>query len=164
MRRFCHHRPGSGLLSDHHDPGEIFVYRRIELLQKLSRSDILVPAVFVGDPFALFPPVIQIKHGRDSIHPDAIHMVFLKPEYRIGNKETPDLITIIVEYQGTPVGVLTLAGIQMLIQRCSVKSCKSVSILREMGRYPVNDYADAVAVALIDQVHEILRASVAAGD
>ena len=37
------------------------------------------------------------------------------------------------------------------------------SSLREVGRHPVDDHADAVLVAVIDEVHEVLRRAVAAG-
>ena len=39
-----------------------------------------------GTPLPIFFTVIQIKHGSDCIHPDAVNMELPQPEQHIGNR------------------------------------------------------------------------------
>lgn len=50
--------------------------------------------------------------------------------------------------------------IRIFIERFSVKIRKTMRILRKMRRYPVQDYADLIAVQGIDQILKVLRRSV----
>ena len=49
------------------------------------------------------------------------------------------------------------AGILVLVERSSVEAGKSVGVRGEVGRNPVDDYADAVLVELINEVLEIIN-------
>ena len=51
----------------------------------------------------------------------------------------------------------------MLVERRAVELPQAVAVAGEMGRHPVQHHADAVLVAEVDEVHEILRRAVAAG-
>src|SRR3954449_6371760 len=51
------------------------------------------------------------------------------------------------------------SGIGRVIFVSSVEIPETVFILREVGRHPVEDHADAVLMKLIDQPHEVLRRS-----
>ena len=53
--------------------------------------------------------------------------------------------------------MLALAWIGMLVQRRAVKAGKPVSIFREMAGHPIDDHADVVLVAVIDEKLEVVR-------
>jgi hypothetical protein len=38
-----------------------------------------------------------------------------------------------------------------------------VVVLWEMGWHPIDDHADSVLVAMVDEIHEVLRPAIAAG-
>ncbi len=59
--------------------------------------------------------------------------------------------------------MLALARVGVLVQRGAVEAAQAVGVAGEVGRHPVDDHADAVLVAVVDEVHEILRRAVAAG-
>jgi hypothetical protein len=59
--------------------------------------------------------------------------------------------------------VTALERIGVLVQRCAVKTAEPVRIVREVPRHPVEQHADALAVAGIDQCGKILRRAEAAG-
>ncbi len=133
------------------------------MLEELDCLQVLVSAVFVGDPLAVLATVIQIQHGCNSIDAKSVDMVILYPVQGIGQKEVFDLRTAIVEDLGAPVGMLALPRIGMLVDRVSVKLDQALGILREVRRHPVQDNADLVLVQVVDHVLEILRRSIAGG-
>ena len=83
-------------------------------------------------------------------------MELLKPEQCTAYEEVANLCLFIVEYICSPVGMFAAAGIGMLIYGSSVKSCKSVSVLGEVCRNPVEYYAYAVIVHIIYEILEVL--------
>ena len=133
------------------------------MLEELDGLEVFIAAVLVGDPLAVPAAVIQIQHGSDSIHAQAVDVIFIQPVEGIGPEEIGHLVHLIIEDLGTPVRVLSLAGVRMLVQRLSVKIRKAVSISREVGRNPVQNDADALLVQIVDKIHEFLRAAVAGG-
>ena len=56
--------------------------------------------------------------------------------------------------------MFALSGICIFVSGGSVKICQSVSVSREMGRNPVQDDPDLVAVHIVDKITEIFRSSV----
>ena len=60
---------------------------------------------FVGHPLAVLLSVIQIKHGRYSVYPDAVYVELPQPEQHIGDQEILHLGLAVVEYLGPPVRV-----------------------------------------------------------
>ena len=59
--------------------------------------------------------------------------------------------------------MLALPRVGVLVAGRAVELAQAVAVAREVGRHPVEDHADAVLVAVIDEVHEVLRRAVAAG-
>ena len=131
------------------------------MLKKLHRFQVFVAAVLVRHPFALFFAIIQIQHGCHRVHPQAVHVHLLHPEQSIGNEEIAHLIFPIIKNLRAPVGMLTLAGIRILVHAGAVKFRQPMAVSRKMGRYPVQDHADLVPVQVIDHVHEIPGRAVA---
>ena len=90
-------------------------------------------------------------------------MELLEPEQRVAHQERPHLVAPVVEDQRSPVLVLALPRVGMLVERRAVELRQPVLILRKMARHPVEDHADAMAMALIDEVAEIIRRAEPAG-
>ena len=53
--------------------------------------------------------------------------------------------------------MLALADILIFVTAPTVKFVKTVSVLREMGRYPVEDNAYSLTVTLVHKIHKVLR-------
>ena len=68
----------------------------VEMTQKLYGVNILLAAIAVGDPFTLFSRIIKIDHGSNSIDPQTVYMVLVKPEKGVGNEEIADLFSAII--------------------------------------------------------------------
>src|SRR4030042_2648271 len=69
----------------------------------------------------------------------------------------------IVKNEAVPVGMDALSGITVLIEMSAIKISQPVLITGKMGRHPVKDYSYIMLVQTVNEVHEILRAAVAAG-
>ena len=78
-------------------------------------------------------------------------------------QERPHLVAAVVEDQRAPVAVLALARIGVLVERGAVELGQAVPVLREVAGHPVEDHADAVAMARVHEVAEVVRRAEAAG-
>ncbi len=72
-----HVRPGGGFLGDHHHAGMLGVDHRVGVLDELDGFQILVAAVFVGNPVLL--GIIQVQHRGHRVHPQPVEVKFLQP-------------------------------------------------------------------------------------
>ena len=156
-----HLRPCSRLLRDHHGAFVSSKNQRVQVLKELNRLQILISAVFVRHPLAILFSVIQIQHGCHRIHAKTIHMVFLNPVQGIGKHEILHFILSIVEDLGSPVRMFALPRISIFVQSLAVEFRQSMSIFREVCRYPVEDDADLVFVEIVHQIFEFFRRSIA---
>ena len=132
-------------------------------LRKSIAVEVLAPAELVGNPVALLAAVVEVEHRGHGVDAQAVDVVLVEPEQGVGDQEVADLVAAVVEDVGAPVAVLALAGIGVLVQRGAVEPPQAVAVAGEVGRHPVEDHADAVLVAEVDEVHEVLRRAVAAG-
>src|SRR5206468_12010341 len=89
-------------------------------------------------------------------------MTLLEPEQRVAEQKCPDLVAAVVEDQRAPVLVFALPRIRVLVQRRAVELREAMSILGKVPRHPVEDHAQAVDVALVDEVAEVVRRAEAA--
>ena len=83
-------------------------------------------------------------------------MQLLEPVEGVGNEEVAHLVATEVEHERAPVGVLALAGVGVLVERGAVEAGERPVVLREVGRHPVDDHADAPLVQVVDQVAEVV--------
>ena len=131
------------------------------MLKELYRLQIFVAAVLVRAPLSVPATVVQIEHRRDGIHAESVHMVLVHPVERVRNQEVLDLRLAVVKDLGAPVGMLSLSGIRIFIERLSVEIRKSEGIAREMRRHPVEYHTDACLVHAVYKRLKSLRISVA---
>ena len=90
-------------------------------------------------------------------------MIAVHPEHGAGDQEALDLLHAVVKDHRAPFLVLTAAGVGVLIAGGAVEHVQAVAILREVGRDPVQNDADACLVELIHEGHEVLGRAVTAG-
>ena len=90
-------------------------------------------------------------------------MEFLNPIQGICDQEALNLALGIVEYFCSPLRMLAHSGIGIFKQCLAVKICQTMGILWKMGRYPVQNDTDLIAMQHVDQICKILRCSVTGG-
>ena len=120
----------------------------VELAQEADRLEVLVAAVPVGLPLALFAGKVQVQHGGDGVHAQAVEVELLEPVDRVRDQEAQHLVALEVENQRAPVRVAGLDRIVVLVQGRAVEIGQSVPVAREMRRYPVEQHTDALAVEM----------------
>ena len=125
--------------------------RRVQLLQKADRLEVFAAAELVRDPLPGLARVIEIQHRRDRVHAQAVDVILLEPEQRVGQQEIADLVAAVVEDQRAPVLMLALPRIFVLVQRGAVEPREAVRVLRKMSRHPVEDHAEAGLMAGVDE-------------
>ena len=155
--------PGGGLLGHHEHVGVGGEDGGVQLLQEVNGLQILVTAVDVGDPLPVLAAIVQIEHGGDGIHPQAVHVVLLQPEHGGGEEEGADLAAAIVKDVGAPVGVGALAGVGVFIGGGAVELVEAKGIPGEVGGDPVHDDTDTRLMELVDEVFQIIGDAEAAG-
>src|SRR5205814_6230120 len=90
----------------------------------------------------------------------AIGVIFVEPEPGAAGEHGPDFTAAVIEDVAAPVRVIALPRIGVLVEMRPVEICEPVLVPGEMRRDPVENDADAVAVQLIDEKHEVLRRAV----
>ena len=78
-----------GFLGDGQGAGNR-VGQLVEAFQKVDSLQVLVAAVHIWNPLAGFARVIQIQHGSDRVHAQAVDVVLLQPEqaFEMRNERT----------------------------------------------------------------------------
>ncbi len=136
----------------------------VELLDEVHRLQVLPPAELVGNPFPGVAGVVEVQHAGHRIHAQAVNVVHVGQEHRVGEQEGPDLVAPVVEDQGAPVAVLALARVGVLVQVRAVEVGQSVAVLGKMRGHPVQQHPDAFLVTAIHEILEVVRVAVARGD
>src|SRR5271157_3882144 len=111
----------------------------IKLLDEGDRLQVFMTPELIGDPLARLPRVVQVEHGGDGIHAQAVDMVLVQPEHRTGEQESAAFIAPEIVNQGAPVLMFALARILMLVKASAVEERESVAILRETPAGPIED-------------------------
>ena len=155
------HRPGGRFLGDRLGVGMIAIGGEIELLDEFHRLEILVAAEAVGDPLPGAPSVVEVQHGGDRIDPQRIDVVGVEPEERVAGEEVAHLGAAVVEDGAVPLRMESLARVGVLVEVRAVEVREPVLVGREVRGDPVEDHADAAAVQVLDEVHEVLWRAVA---
>ena len=158
-----HAGPGGGLLRVGLDARLAAEHLGVQPLQEADGLEVLAAAMHVGDPFAGLAGVVEVEHGRDGVHAQAVGVVAVQPEHPRREQEAAHLVASVVEDEALPIGMETLAGIGMLVEGGSVEVRQPHLVRGEVRGHPVEDDADPGLVQPIDQVHEVLRGAVPAG-
>jgi len=135
----------------------------VEPPEELDGLQVFPPAEGVGNPLARGARVVQVEHRGHRVHAQAVHVEALAPEQRIGQQEIRHLVPPVVEDQGAPVLVRSLARVFMFVQRRAVKAGQRPVVAREVRRHPVDNHPDPRRVQRIDEVLQVFRRAIAAG-
>ena len=146
--------PRGGLLGDHDDARVVLADRGVELLQQLDGLEVLAAAVDVGQP--LVARVVEVEHRRDGVDAQPVEVELLEPVERVGDEEVAHLGTAEVEDVGAPVELLAATRVGVLVEGGAVEAGERPLVLREVGRDPVDDDAEAASVQLVDEEAELV--------
>ena len=122
-----------------------------------------LPPYLLGIHSPLLAGVVEVEHGGDRVHAQAVDVILVEPEQRAGEQEAAHLVAPEVEDVRFPLGMEALARVGVLVEMRAVEVGEPVRVVGEVRGHPVQDHADAVLVQVVDQVHEVLRRAVAAG-
>ena len=89
--------------------------------------------------------------------------VALQPEQRVRHQEIDDFGAAVIVDQRAPVEMAALQRIGVLVERGAVEMAEAVRIVGEMPGHPVEQHAEAFAMAGVDQRGEIRRRAEPAG-
>jgi hypothetical protein len=150
-------RPGGRFLGDRERAREMSVHLHVERLEEIDRLEVLPTAEAVRFPLAVLAAVVEVEHRGHGIDPQAVDVIPVEPEDRVGDEIIGHLVAAVVEDQRAPVGVFSLARILVFVEGGAIEATQAMCVLREMRRHPVDDHADAGPVQRIDERHECLR-------
>src|SRR3569833_1876983 len=88
-------------------------------------------------------------------------MIPVEPEYSVADQKCAYLITPIVKYVRFPVWMEAFARVSMFVQMRAVEFVEGVYIAGEMRWHPVQYHTEARLVQLFNQVHKMLRCTIA---
>ena len=131
-----HSRPRGRLLGRRDRAGLTPVDDLVVLLEEGHGLEILVAAVLVRHPLALLARVVEVEHGGDGVHADAVRVVLAQPVEGVGQQEVAHLVAAVVEDERAPVGVRAAARVRVLIERGAVEAGQREVVAREVGRAP----------------------------
>ena len=57
----------------------------VHALDEIDGMEILAATELIGDPLTGFAGVVEVEHGGDSIHAEAINVIFVEPEESVGD-------------------------------------------------------------------------------
>src|SRR6266849_3210280 len=158
-----HARPGSGFFGDGEDTWKAGVGDFVHALQESNSVEVLAAAEFVGDPLTGFARIIEIDHGGDGVHAEAVDVVLVEPEEGVGDEIVLNLIAAVVVDQRSPVGMRALAGVGVLVEMGAIELGEAVGVAGEVGGSPIQENADAGTVTTVDEFHQFGGRAVAAG-
>ena len=101
----------------------------------------------------------EVEHRRDGVHAQAVDVVTVEPEQRARDEVVEHLRAPKVEHRGAPVRMEALPRVGVLVEGGAVEMREAVRVHRKVGGHPVEDHADAVLMHVIDEIHEIFRAT-----
>ena len=135
----------------------------IQLLQESDGFQVFLTALAVLLPLAVLAVVVQIQHAGHGVYAQAVDVIFVHPEHGAGDQEAFNFLHAVVEDHGAPLFVFAAAGVGVLVAWGAVEHVQAVTVLRKMGRNPIQNDADACLVELVHKGHEVLWGAIAAG-
>src|SRR5262245_2330093 len=125
-------------------------------------AEVLASTELVRHPLSGFARIVEIERGGDGVDPETVGVIAVEPEERAVEQEVADLVASIVEDERAPVGMFTLPRVGVLVEVGAIEVDEAVWITWEVRRHPVQDDADASAVEMVHEGHELSGAAVAA--
>ncbi len=136
--------------------------RFVQLAQEVYRLQVFPTAVAVRHPLVFLTQVVEVDHGCDGVHAQAVDMVFFEPEQGIGQQEVAYLAATIVKDKRTPAFMFAYTRVGVFIEVRTIEVAEGMAIFGEMRRNPVQDDTDILLVHVVHEILEILGSAVAA--
>ena len=96
--------PGGAFLGDGHDAGMALVADFVEALEEIDRLEIFAAADRIfGTHSPGLARVVEVEHRGHGIHAQAVDVIFVEPEERVGDEEIAHLVAAVVEDERAPV-------------------------------------------------------------
>ena len=157
--------PGKAVefLGDGHRSRKAAVDELVGAAQEGDRFAVFLAPVCVGQPFALFAGIVEVKHRGDRIDAQPVDVEAIDPVKRVAIEEVGDLGAAEIVDRGVPVRLEAFARIGVFVERGAVKPRQPLFVGRKMRRDPVEDDAEARGVRSIDEARERRRIAETAG-
>jgi hypothetical protein len=139
------------------------MHQRIEFAQEVDRAEVLAAAVAVGQPLPRLARVVEVEHRGDGIDAQGVEVELGQPPRGRGQQEAAHLVAFEIEHAGAPVRMQAEPRVVVLVERGAVEARQRERVAREMAGHPVEDHADAGAVAGIHQVLQVVGAAETGG-
>src|SRR6266481_5268836 len=156
-------RPRGGLFGDGEDAGEFAVSDFIHALDEIDGGEIFAAAKLIGDPLAGFAGVVEIEHGGDGVHAQAVDVIFVEPEESVRNQVVLDFVAAVVVDERAPIGMRALARVGVFVEMRAVELREAMRVAREMRGSPIENDADSSLMAAIHKFHEYCGRAITAG-
>ena len=155
--------PRRGFFRNRQRAGMLRVQHFVQVLEEADRFEIFAAAEAVWNPFARLARVIEIEHGRDRVHAQAVEVIFVDPEQRVRNQKILHFVAAVVEDERAPVRMRAFARIGVLVKMRAIEERQAVRVAREMRGRPIENHSDAFLMAAVDEVHKIFGRAKSAG-
>src|SRR6266567_820000 len=129
----------------------------IKFAEEIYGFKIFAAAILIGNPLTLFSRVIEVKHGGNGVHAQAVYVVAFAPEEGVGDKEITDFMAAEIKNQRAPILVSALPWVFVLVKGRAVEIGQGPIVAREMSGNPINENADASLMEGIDKELKIIR-------
>ena len=150
------HGPVGGFLGHGDGAGRARMRHCVQRAQEFHRLQVFAAAMAVRDEVRAARE-IQVEHRGHGVHAQPVEVVFLQPVAGAGQQEALHLVALVIEDVRAPVLVLALARVFIFIERRAVETGEAMRIARKMRRHPVEQHADAGAMAAVDEVLQVIR-------
>jgi hypothetical protein len=154
-------RPGRRLLGDGEAIRVLLAHGAVQRAKELDGLQVLATAEEIGQPFARLAAVVAVEHRGDGVHAQTVDVELLEPVERVRHQEVAHLVAPKVEDEGAPIGVLSDAGIAVLVEGLPIEAAQGEVVAGEVGGDPVENDADARLVAAVHEGAEVVRLAVA---
>src|SRR6267378_2666555 len=94
--------------------------------------EVLPAAMNIWNPLPRLPRIVEVKHRSDSVHPQAVDVIFVEPEKRVADEKIPHLVSAKIENERAPILLFALARVQVLVEIGAIELGQRVGVLWKM--------------------------------
>src|SRR5437879_2306864 len=104
----------------------------VHALDEVDRVKIFAAAELVGNPLAGYAGIVEIEHGGNGVHAEAVNVVLVQPQKRVGNQIVLNFVAAVVVGERAPIGVRTLARVGVLVEMGAIELREPVGVAGKM--------------------------------
>src|SRR6204780_495337 len=145
---------GSRFFGDGDRPWKAAVDQLVGAAQEGDRFAVFLASIGVGQPFALFAGIVEVKHRGDSVDAQPVDVEAIDPVKCVAIEKVGDLGATKIVDRRVPVWLEALARVGMFVERGAVEMRQPLLVGRKMRRDPVEDDGEARGVRSIDEARK----------